>query len=79
MLCLCRIAQWLLGSTVRDRLMLGMQGPFTYEALSPADIVFRPLKQTREFNAAELLQVGSLLAARSLMLGSMTLLFVLDD
>ncbi|BDA44356.1 Phenylalanine-tRNA ligase beta subunit [Coccomyxa sp. Obi] len=33
-----------------------VQGPFTYEALSPADIVFRPLKQTREFNAAELLQ-----------------------
>ncbi|KAK9915515.1 hypothetical protein WJX75_000157 [Coccomyxa subellipsoidea] len=33
-----------------------VQGPFTYEALSPADISFRPLKQTREFNAGELLQ-----------------------
>ena len=39
-----------------------MQGPFTFEALSPADISFRPLKQTREFNARELLQVGCLCA-----------------
>ena len=35
-----------------------VQGPFTYEALSPADISFRPLKQTREFNAGELLQAS---------------------
>ena len=34
-----------------------MQGPFTYEALPPSDIRFVPLKQTREFNAADLLQV----------------------
>lgn len=42
--------------------MACMQGPFTFEALSPADITFRPLKQTREFNARELLQVGCLSA-----------------
>ena len=35
-----------------------VQGPFTYEALPPSDIRFVPLKQTREFNAAELLQVS---------------------
>lgn len=35
-----------------------MQGPFTYEALPPEDIKFVPLKQTREFNAAELMQVS---------------------
>lgn len=33
-----------------------IQGPFTYEALPPEDIVFTPLKQTREFNAKELLE-----------------------
>lgn len=33
------------------------QGPFTYEALPPEEIKFTPLKQTREFNAAELMQV----------------------
>ena len=32
-----------------------IQGPFTYEALPPQDIRFVPLKQTREFNAKELL------------------------
>lgn len=32
-----------------------VQGPFTYEALPPEDIRFVPLKQTREFNAKELL------------------------
>lgn len=37
--------------------MCRFQGPFTYEALAPADIVFTPLKQTREFSADELLQV----------------------
>ena len=35
------------------------QGPFTYEALRPEDIVFQPLKQERSFNARELLQVRS--------------------
>ena len=35
------------------------QGPFTYEALRPEDIVFRPLKQEREFSARELLEVGT--------------------
>lgn len=33
-------------------------GPFTYEALPPADISFVPLKQTRSFRADELMQVG---------------------
>lgn len=33
-----------------------VQGPFTYEALPPEDIRFTPLKQTREFNAKELLE-----------------------
>eukprot|EP00198_Chlamydomonas_reinhardtii_P009783 XP_001699120.1 predicted protein [Chlamydomonas reinhardtii] len=33
-----------------------MHGPFTYEALPPEDIRFVPLKQTREFNAKELMQ-----------------------
>lgn len=56
-----------MGSHFVMHMTLGMQGPFTYEALSPAEIVFRPLKQTREFNAAELLQVGSLLATKYLL------------
>jgi hypothetical protein len=34
-------------------------GPFTYEALPPQDIKFVPLKQTQEFNARDLLQVGA--------------------
>lgn len=34
-----------------------IRAPFTYEALPPEDIRFVPLKQTREFNARELLQV----------------------
>ncbi|KXZ43211.1 hypothetical protein GPECTOR_97g749 [Gonium pectorale] len=33
-----------------------IKGPFTYEALPPEDIKFVPLKQTREFNAKELMQ-----------------------
>jgi phenylalanyl-tRNA synthetase beta chain len=33
-----------------------LQGPFTYEALPPADINFVPLKQRNEFNAAELME-----------------------
>ncbi|CAK9880810.1 unnamed protein product [Sphagnum jensenii] len=33
-----------------------LQGPFTYEALPPADIQFVPLKQRKEFNAAELME-----------------------
>ena len=33
-----------------------LQGPFTYEALPPEDIRFTPLKQTREFNAKELVE-----------------------
>lgn len=33
-----------------------VQGPFSYEALPPEDIRFVPLKQTREFQARELLQ-----------------------
>ncbi len=34
-----------------------VQGPFTYEALPPSDISFVPLKQSRAFNAAELMEV----------------------
>lgn len=33
-----------------------IQGPFTYEALHPEDIIFTPLKQTRDFSARELLR-----------------------
>jgi phenylalanyl-tRNA synthetase beta chain len=33
-----------------------VKGPFTYEALPPEDITFTPLKQSREFNAKELLE-----------------------
>lgn len=32
-----------------------LQGPFTYEALPPKDIVFTPLNQTKEMNAEELM------------------------
>ncbi len=35
-----------------------VQGPFTYEALPPSEISFVPLKQSRAFNAAELMQVN---------------------
>lgn len=40
------------------------QGPFTYEALPPAEINFVPLKQTQKFRADELMDVrdwGSML------------------
>ncbi|CAN8236269.1 unnamed protein product [Cochlearia groenlandica] len=33
-----------------------LQGPFTYEALSPMDINFVPLKQTKSFRADELIE-----------------------
>ena len=33
-----------------------VKGPFTYEANPTEDIKFTPLKQTREFNAAELME-----------------------
>ena len=33
-----------------------IQGPFTYEAHPPEDIAFTPLKQTRSFTAAELME-----------------------
>ncbi|XP_024008694.1 phenylalanine--tRNA ligase beta subunit, cytoplasmic isoform X2 [Eutrema salsugineum] len=33
-----------------------LQGPFTYEALSPMDINFVPLKQTKSFRSDELIQ-----------------------
>lgn len=33
-----------------------IEGPFTYEALPPEEIRFVPLKQTREFNAREVLE-----------------------
>ena len=42
---------------------LPAQGPFTYEALPPEDIKFVPLKQSREFNAKELMEVGARLRA----------------
>lgn len=34
-----------------------VQGPFSYEALPPSEISFVPLKQSKAFNAAELMQV----------------------
>ena len=34
-----------------------VQGPITYEARAPKDIVFRALKQTEEMNAAQLFEV----------------------
>lgn len=37
---------------------LAVQAPFSYEALPPEDITFVPLKQTREFNARDLMQVS---------------------
>jgi hypothetical protein len=45
-----------------DKLMSGMvlwlvRGPFTYEALPPADISFVPLKQAQKFRANELMEV----------------------
>ncbi|XP_024360082.1 phenylalanine--tRNA ligase beta subunit, cytoplasmic [Physcomitrium patens] len=33
-----------------------IEGPFTYEALPPIDIKFAPLKQTKEFNGADLME-----------------------
>ncbi|CZT08156.1 phenylalanyl-tRNA synthetase beta chain [Rhynchosporium agropyri] len=33
-----------------------VQGPFTYEALPPKDIKFKPLNQTKEMNAEEMMQ-----------------------
>lgn len=33
-----------------------VQGPFSYEALSPEDIKFVPLNQTKEMNAKELME-----------------------
>eukprot|EP00743_Colponemidia_sp_Colp-15_P001397 GILK01001532.1.p1 GENE.GILK01001532.1~~GILK01001532.1.p1 ORF type:complete len:604 (+),score=105.96 GILK01001532.1:43-1812(+) len=33
-----------------------VQGPFTYEALPPSDIAFRPLNQTKTFRGDELMQ-----------------------
>jgi phenylalanyl-tRNA synthetase beta chain len=32
------------------------EGPFSYEALPPKDIVFKPLNQDVEMNAAELME-----------------------
>ena len=34
-----------------------VQGPITYEALPPKDIVFQALKQTKEMNCVELFEV----------------------
>ena len=34
------------------------QGPFTYEALPPEEIKFRPLKQAVEFKADDLMEVS---------------------
>jgi hypothetical protein len=33
-----------------------IHGPFSYEALPPEDIKFTPLKQTKEFNAKDLME-----------------------
>lgn len=37
--------------------LFSLLGPFRYRALPPKDIVFKPLNQTREFNAAELMEL----------------------
>jgi phenylalanyl-tRNA synthetase beta subunit len=42
-----------------------VRGPFSYEALPPQDIRFVPLKQEREFEAGELLQVGGCARVRA--------------
>ena len=34
-----------------------IQGPITYEAVAPQDIVFRALKQQKEMNCVELFEV----------------------
>ena len=34
-----------------------IQGPFVYEALPPNDIRFKPLNQTKEYTAAEMMQL----------------------
>uniref|UniRef100_A0A0A9Y0Q5 Phenylalanine--tRNA ligase beta subunit n=1 Tax=Lygus hesperus TaxID=30085 RepID=A0A0A9Y0Q5_LYGHE len=36
-----------------------IQGPFTYDALPPKDIKFKPLNQTKEFSAPELMEFYS--------------------
>ena len=36
-----------------------IQGPFTYEALAPESIRFKPLNQTKEYTAAELMDLYS--------------------
>ncbi|CAG5125031.1 unnamed protein product, partial [Candidula unifasciata] len=36
-----------------------VEGPFSYEALPPADIKFRPLNQTQEYTAVELMDLYS--------------------
>ncbi len=36
-----------------------VQGPFTYEALAPESIRFRPLNQTQEFTAVQLMELYS--------------------
>lgn len=34
-----------------------LKGPFTYEALPPDSIIFRPLNQTKEFSASQLMDL----------------------
>ena len=36
-----------------------IQGPFTYNAQAPTDIKFKPLNQTQEYSAAELMELYS--------------------
>ena len=36
-----------------------IKGPFTYDAKKPADIRFRPLNQTKEYTAVELMDLYS--------------------
>jgi phenylalanyl-tRNA synthetase beta chain len=36
-----------------------IQGPFTYDALPPKDIKFKPLNQDKSYNAAELMDLYS--------------------
>lgn len=41
-----------------------LEGPFSYEALPPSDIRFKPLSQTKEYTAAELMDLYSVSRSR---------------
>ena len=43
-----------------------IEGPFVYDAKPPADIKFKPLSQTQEYTAVELMQLYSVSRIRDL-------------